>query len=261
MERVRTTAVPAGKVHMYWLYQAGFIFKTSQGTVIIIDPYLSDSVRRLYGGRRAVPPPIQAEDAKADAILITHWHEDHLDSDSIVPLAEASDATFIGPPSCTLRVTGRGIGRDRVQPLGRGESAEVNEVRITTTFARHDVAGMIAEDAVGYIIDFGAVRVYHSGDTEYDNRLLAVRDAKPDVAMICIPGTGGSMNAYEAALLAWELQAKTVVPMHYGLWVPEDYGAGATLDPEMFAATYRRLGGEGTVIIPRPDQVHVLSAE
>src|SRR5690348_9927532 len=121
MERVKETRVPAGQVHMYWLYQAGFIFKTSRGTVIIVDPYLSDSVRRLYGGRRAVPAPIQAERVQADAILITHWHEDHLDSDSIVPLSEASDAIFIGPPSCTLRITGRGIGRQRVHPLGRGE--------------------------------------------------------------------------------------------------------------------------------------------
>jgi L-ascorbate metabolism protein UlaG (beta-lactamase superfamily) len=55
------------------------------------------------------------------------------------------------------------------------------------------------------------------------------------------------MNAHEAALLAWQLQARTLVPMHHVLWKDFSGGEQATLDPQLFATTYRRLGGAGQV--------------
>ena len=249
-DRIATDKVPDGEVHAYWLYQAGFVFKTSSGARIVVDAYLSDVVRQLYGGRRVVEAPIAPDELQADAFLATHWHEDHLDTGSIEPFAASTDALFVGPHSCALRIEGRGIAPSRVHRLGRGETVRVNGVDITATFARHELAGLVTEDAVGYMLDFGGVRVYHSGDTDYDARLLPLRELGVDVAMICIPGTGASMNVHEAALLAWQLDVTTAIPMHFGLWVPEDYGPGATLDPEAFRRTYTALGGAGTVIIP-----------
>ena len=58
------------------------------------------------------------------------------------------------------------------------------------------------------------------------------------------------MNAHEAALLAWQLGSRVVVPMHHLIWAGNPGGAEATLDPQMFAETYRRLGGKGTVVMP-----------
>jgi L-ascorbate metabolism protein UlaG (beta-lactamase superfamily) len=40
--------------------------------------------------------------------------------------------------------------------------------------------------------------------------------------MACINGGGGNLNAHEAALLAWQLKARLVVPMHYGMWSDDD---------------------------------------
>jgi L-ascorbate metabolism protein UlaG (beta-lactamase superfamily) len=58
------------------------------------------------------------------------------------------------------------------------------------------------------------------------------------------------MNAHEAALLAWQLAPRIVYPNHFGMWAPEHYGRGATLDPALFTGTYQRLGGTGVVRIP-----------
>ena len=58
------------------------------------------------------------------------------------------------------------------------------------------------------------------------------------------------MNAHEAALLVWQLGAPVVVPMHHWLWAGKPGGDEATLDPQLFADTYRRLGGTGRVVIP-----------
>ena len=105
-------------------------------------------------------------------------------------------------------------------------------------------------DAIGLLIEAEGLRIYHTGDTEYDLRLrsLAYDKERPiDVMLTVINGTGGNMNAHEAALLAWQLQPKVVIPMHHILWKDFSGGEQATLDPSLFADTYQRLGGTGRV--------------
>src|SRR5258708_5984 len=117
----------------------------------------------------------------------------------------------------------------------------------------HAVPCMLAEGAGGSLLDIGGVRLYPSGDTEYDHTMRATARANVDVMLVCINGTAGNMNAHEAALLAWQVRPRMVVPMHFGLWIDEGYtnlGGEATLDPQIFVDTYRKLGGEADVVIP-----------
>ena len=105
------------------------------------------------------------------------------------------------------------------------------------------------------MLEIDGLRIYHSGDTEYDLRLRALaynKRAPIDAALLVINGAGGNMNAHEAALLAWQLGVKTVVPMHHILWKDFNGGEQSTLDPQLLVETYRRLGGIGTV---RPLQI------
>jgi L-ascorbate metabolism protein UlaG (beta-lactamase superfamily) len=134
-----------------------------------------------------------------------------------------------------------------------GQTRHVGELAVRATFTRHGTSAVEAE-AVGFLLTLGGHWIWHTGDTEYDARL---RDALPavDLGLFCINGTGGNMNAHEAALLAWQTQAREVVPMHYGLWSAAGYastGGVPTLDPALFAATYRRLGGAARVTTPTP---------
>ena len=46
-------------------------------------------------------------------------------------------------------------------------------------------------------------------------------------------------------MLAWLQGSRLAVPFHYGLWRDEDYGEGATLDPQLFVGTYERLNPAG----------------
>ena len=70
---------------LWWLYQAGLAVKTPGGTIVVVDPYLSDAVLRTYQLPRNVPAPLDPGEVDADALLATHSHADHLDPDSIAP--------------------------------------------------------------------------------------------------------------------------------------------------------------------------------
>ncbi|MCL4545800.1 MAG: MBL fold metallo-hydrolase [Chloroflexi bacterium] len=253
-QRIAKHDVPAGQVAAWWLGGSGFVFKTTAGTQVYVDPYLSDAANAIFGLARGFPAPMRAEEARPDVVISTHWHEDHLDPQAIPLIARHSPATrFIMPPSAMARALSWGVPRERILPLSLGQSLAIADVTIVHVPARHDagIAGWEVPDAMGVILETPGLQIYHTGDTEYDLRLRALKSHRLDVVIACINGAGGNMDAHEAALLAWQLGARTVMPMHHYLWAGNQAGEGATLDPGLFAATYRKLGGAGQVITPR----------
>ena len=233
--------VRPGSVACVWLGQAGYLFKTQRGLTVMIDPYFSDEGERIEGLKRLFATPITAEEFQPDLLLVSHGHLDHFDEPTISAFAAAHRTTLFAPPSCTSRAAELGWQTAKLHPLQPGKSATKGGVRVTATFARHTLP-----DAVGLFIAVDGIRLWHSGDTEYDEHLRRITSERLDAAFICINGGGGNMNAHEAALLAWRLEPRLVVPMHYGLWKPDDYryhGAApdATPDPAIFAATLAKL--------------------
>lgn len=252
-ERVTSKQVAAGHVACWWLGGSGFIFKTAAGTVLYVDPYLSDSVKGIFGVDRAFPPPVSPDAVRTDAVISTHWHEDHLDPGTIPAVARENPAAkFIMPPSATSHALSWGLRRSQVVGLSYGQTTQVNEVTVEATPARHEagIPGWEVPDAMGVLLRVGEFTIYHCGDTEYDVRLRRLKSRKPDVALLCINGISGNMDAHEAAMLAWHLGAGTVIPIHHFLWATNSGTAEETLDPRLFTSTYQRLGGSGRSIIP-----------
>ena len=249
---IAETQVRPGHVMAWWLSGTGFVLKTPLGTQVYIDPYFSNCVAQIFGVERAVPPPVPVEEAQPDLVVATHWHEDHLDPEGLPVLARRSPTQFLCPPSCRSRLLGWLVPGERVTAFSAGQTHTFRDVRITAVPARHvaGIPGWEVDDAIGLLIEAEGVRIYHTGDTEYDLRLRALaydKDRPIDVVMTVINGAGGNMNAYEAALLAWQLRPKIVIPMHHVLWKDFNGGEQATLDPQLLADTYRRLGGTGQV--------------
>ncbi len=112
---------------------------------------------------------------------------------------------------------------ERVNAIIEGETFTFRDVRITAVAARHlaGIPGWEVPDAIGLLIETEGLRIYHTGDTEYDLRLRALaydKDRPIDVMLAVINGTGGNMNAHEAALLAWHIRPRVLMPMHHILW-------------------------------------------
>ena len=102
--RIRETRVEPGSLAIFWLAQAGFVYKTPGGTIVYVDAYLSDCVHRmlsdvLYGFKRIMPAPLAPEEVEADVVVCTHSHPDHFDYDAIPVLARNPGSTSSPRPT------------------------------------------------------------------------------------------------------------------------------------------------------------------
>jgi L-ascorbate metabolism protein UlaG (beta-lactamase superfamily) len=252
-----TLTVAPGTAACVWLGQGGYLFKSPAGVTVMLDPYLTDYAEAFWGVQRAIPPVIDAERFTPDVVLVTHWHEDHLDAPTIRHYARMPNVVFAGPESCVVRAQIWGWPAERTVILERGDRHQFGDVEVTATFARHEEEAAMTGDAVGFLLDVGGVRFWDVADSEYDARLRPMREERIDVAFVPINGVGGNMNAHEAALLMWHVAPRVAIPMHYGMWPDEQYGPGATLDPATFRDTLQRLGGTAAVRVLEPGEIAV----
>ena len=254
VESIAAQVVAPGHVTAWWLGGSGFVFKTPGGTQIYIDPYLSDIVRDIFGSARAFPPPIAADQARPDIVISSHWHEDHLDPGAIPVIAQHSPTTrFIMPPSATAHALSWSVPRNRVSALSVGESIGVGDVTITAVPA----ATQPVSPAGTYLTPsessspLAGLKLYHTPATL--NMTCAYGGSEPRVSTPswrALMASPANTNAHEAALLAGP-GAGTVIPsIHHLLWAGDSTDEEATLDPKLFAETYRKLGGTGRVVIP-----------
>ena len=259
-DQIAALEVAPGTAAVVWLGQGGYLFKSPGGVTIMVDPYFSDFAEPAWGMRRLIPPVIDASRFTPDVLLVTHWHEDHLDMPTVRHYAQQRDIIIAGPDSCVGRAQIWGWPAERTVVLEQGDAHTFGDVTVTATFARHEVPAAMTPDAVGYLLETGGLRLWNVADTEYDARLRPMSEQEIDVAFVPINGVGGNLNAHEAALLMWHVAPRIAIPMHYGMWTPEQYGPGATLDPELFRETLNRLGGSSEVHVLREGEIVTFGA-
>jgi len=253
IQRITEKTVPAGSIAAWWLGGSGFVFKTPAGVVVFLDAYLSNVCEAIWKLPRFAPTLIEPADVQADAWLSSHWHEDHLDPGSLPVVARVSPSTrFVMPPTGYARAGSWGVPVERITMMKWGDVLQIKDLKIRSVYARHDagIPGHDSPDAMGFILESQGKKIYHTGDSEYDNKLRLLHHEKFDVATACINGVTGNMNAHEAAMLCWQLGARTVLPHHHELWGVRPHSEEATWDPEPFAETYKKLGGQGKLILP-----------
>jgi L-ascorbate 6-phosphate lactonase len=221
-----------GELRITWLGQGGFLLRDGTHT-LCIDPYLSDAVNRVAGRPRLLPPPIAPEALRADAVVCTHNHLDHVDIDAI-PKMPLNGMRFYAPRDAKATLLECGVRQ--YTPFDEGESFTLGAFRVTAVPAKHSCP------AIGLLVRHGDHTLYVSGDTEYDERLEQLRDAHVDVMFICINGKLGNMNVQEAIRLTERIDPRVGVPMHYGMFASntEDPKSYTTHIPHGFEMKYGR---------------------
>jgi L-ascorbate 6-phosphate lactonase len=248
-ERIAQDVIAEGCLGIYWLAQAGFVFKTPAGKIVYIDPYLSDVVERAFGFKRMMACPVRAEEVVADLVIATHEHLDHLDTDALPILARNPRTQFAGPVECLKEFRKAGILEGRCHRLEEGTEITVEGIRVLGVFADH---GDFAPDAVGVILDFDGIQVYHTGDTAYrPEKFQAAIARRPQILLPCINGAYGNLNAEEAARLAQAVQARLVIAAHF--WMFVEHGG----DPGAFLAQCAQQAPQAKALVMKPGEQYI----
>lgn len=199
--------------HITWIGQGGYILELDDLSVCI-DPYLSDSVEEIEGLKRLVPAPFAPEDLDVGYILFTHDHLDHFDETSIRRTVN-KNIRYIGPRSCISRLETMGVPSSDYTELNRFGEVTIGRYIIRATYAYH------TDDSIGFLIQDGNQKkggIYFTGDTEYSDELLKVKQYEPKILVCCINGKLGNMDYKKAAELAGKIGVEQFIPSHYGMF-------------------------------------------
>ncbi len=174
-----------------------------------------------YGGKVIHIDPVRAEAdyatlPKADLILVTHEHGDHLDPVAIDQIRKP-DTRIVVSRSCTGRVPGaevmtNGERRDEVGLHVQAVPA-YNLVHMRSPGVPYHAKG----DGNGYILTFGDVRVYVAGDTENTPEMKALDDIDVAFLPMNLPYT---MTPEMVADAARAFRPHVLYPYHYGATDP-----------------------------------------
>lgn len=230
---------PVKGLSLYWLGQAGFVIDAG-GYRLVIDPYLSDSLAEKYHGRlyphqRMMAAPVTTDGlGQVDLVLSTHQHTDHMDPQTLQPLLAARPGVKLVAPLAALdEAQKRGaIGLERLLLLDAGDRiAPLLGVSITATRSAHET---LERDAaghykfLGYVIEIGGLRLWHSGDTiPYDGMIEEVAALKPDIALLPVNGRSaellangvpGNLALAEAIDITKAIGAKVLIAHHFGMF-------------------------------------------
>jgi len=205
-----------------WLGESGFILDDGQ-KAILLDPYWSDALgERREDRHRLLPIKQEWLERSYDLVLFTHAHIDHTDPQTIqMLLARQPRLMFAGPPSS------HDVLKDCpcFFELFEGAKVTLGAFVIRALPAIHS-----DRYALGYEIVYEGKTLYFSGDTALLCDLAARVPHQPDAAFLCFnAGVGKNMNAQDATVLAERIDAKLVIPFHYGILpggvTPEEFEA------------------------------------
>lgn len=202
-----------GTVEIRFLGHASLLFLHGAQTVYV-DPVSK------YADYASLP--------KADLVLVTHGHGDHLDLDAISAVRK-TDTVVLLPPSCAGRVEGGTALRvDETAGPYAGYAAGKFEsgVAVVATHAYNRLHERAPGkpyhprgEGNGYLFNLGLLMIYVAGDTE---DIPELKDsAGVDIAFLPmnLPYT---MTPKMAATASRTLRPRIVYPYHYGETDPQE---------------------------------------
>jgi len=205
--------------------------ETSSHT-ILFDPFIS--------GNEACD--LNADTIKADVILLTHAHNDHVGD--TVDIAKRNNALVVAPNELANYLATKGVN---AHPMHIGGSREFDFGKVKFTQAFHGSSyeeedGTIVYGGMpgGILLTVEGKTIYHLGDTALFTDLKMYGDMN-DIEVAFIPiGDNFTMGPEDALVAADWVKAKIVVPIHYNTFPVIEQ------DPEAFASKVKT--GEGKAL-------------
>lgn len=212
-----------------WLGHSGFILRLG-GHVIISDPFLGERAGAMgLGPRRYSAAPIGgAELPRADVLLVSHNHYDHLDAPTIEAYPYKQDTRVIVPLGLGVFFTKRGYANVLEQDWWDTWQSATG-VTITTLPAIHGSGRGIRDQGKTLWASFGITtedgKIWFSGDTAdgdvfdeigrragpFDLALVAIGAYEPRSIMKAV-----HVTPEEAVEVLRKIGARSAIGMHWG---------------------------------------------
>lgn len=229
-------------VSLWWLGNGGFAINW-MGRVIFIDPLIepkndanpmaSEIDLPLRG-----PLPLRARQVKrADLVLLSHDHSDHMGPRTTPELIARTDALFVGTERSVRTLREHGLGTARLRTARYGEPIEVGDMTIIPTVARHAEPESPAfpgkglrGECCGFILRAGCLTLWHPCDTDLLEEHLEVTD----IDALILPIAPHNLGTEGSVRLAASTGARHLIPCHYGTFDSDLFWCVG--DPEAVAA-------------------------
>lgn len=197
-----------------WLGHGCWLVRTG-GKTLIVDPFLNDSPTA----------PVKAQDVKADYVLVSHGHFDHVaDAASI---ANRCGATVVANFEVCEWLGKQGV--KSTEPMNIGGGIDLPFGRVKMTIAHHSSVlpdGTNGGNPGGFLLSLADGKIYFACDTGLFHDMQLIGAAGIDLAVLPIGDrfTMGPDDAIEAIKL---IAPKRVVPSHFDTWPPIAQNAAA----------------------------------
>jgi L-ascorbate metabolism protein UlaG (beta-lactamase superfamily) len=180
-----------GDLKMTFIGHASLIFEFA-GKVIHVDPVSQ------YADYSTLP--------KADLILITHEHGDHLDSKAIKAVSKPDTALVINQGAAKQLPDGT--------VMKNGDSKKIAGLKIEAVPAYNPEKQFHPKgNGNGYVLEFADKRVFVAGDTENIPEIKALKNIDVAFLPMNLPYT---MTPEQVADVAKAVQPKILYPYHFG---------------------------------------------
>lgn len=184
----------------------------SEGKTVYIDPY-----------------KLPENPKKADLILVTHEHSDHL---SNIDQLRQPTTIVVGPEGCKKKLRNLKVIEKNEEITVKGFNIEAvpayNVRRFRSPGNPYHPKGL----GVGYVITVEGKKIYHAGDTDLIDEMESLN---VDIALLPIGGKY-TMDVEEAINAAITINPEIVIPMHYNTV------EGTEADPEEFIKGLKGTG-------------------
>jgi L-ascorbate metabolism protein UlaG (beta-lactamase superfamily) len=170
--------------------------------------WLGHSSVRIDGQQVIYIDPWKLENPKkADIILVSHSHHDHLSSDDIKRI-QKNDTVIITTQDSAADLSGD------IRVVKPGDVVRIGEISVEAvpSYNIDKAFHPKKNNWLGFVVTAGEKRIYYCGDTDLIPEMETVR---ADIMLVPVGGTY-TMNAEEAARAVNMIKPSTAIPIHYG---------------------------------------------